>query len=121
MSFTQQNINDLILTSIGFLKSGENKDHSYLTKCLNKLLPFLEAMKEEGFSFQHIVSVGFIVDIDNVVSDWKFDMDDLEELERFIDNYTVNEICYGRPKDFDLPDDFDRHMLTEDLRIVQSV
>jgi len=73
-------------------------------------------MKKEGFSFQHIVSVE-----DNVVSDWKFDMDDVEELERYIDNYTMNEICFGYPADFDLPEDFDRHMLTEDLQIVQSV
>ena len=76
---------------------------------LNKLLPILSEMKEEGFSFQHIVSVE-----DNVVNDWKFDMDDVEELERYIDNYTVNEICYGSPT-------IDRHMLTEDLLIVQSV
>ena len=116
MTLTKQQVNNLILSSIGFLKSGTNKDHNYLTKCLSKLLPFLEAMKEEGFSFQHIVSVE-----DKVVSDWKFDMDDVEELERFIDNYTVNEICFGHPLDFDLPEDFDRHMLTEDLRIVQSV
>ena len=116
MTLTDQQVNDLISASIDFLKSGSNKDHNYLTKCLNKLLPVLEAMKEEGFSFQHIVSVE-----DNVVSDWKFDMDDVEELERYIDNYTVNEICYGSPEDFDLPEDFDRHMLTEELLIVKSV
>ncbi len=116
MTLTNQQVNDLISASIYFLKSGSNKDHNYLTKCLNKLLPVLEAMKEEGFSFQHIVSVE-----DNVVSDWKFDMDDVEELERYIDNYTVNEICFGYPADFDLPEDFDRHMLTEDLLIVKSM
>lgn len=116
MTFSEQHVKDLILTSISFLKSGSNKDHIYLTECLNKLLTTLVAMKEKGFSFQHIVSVE-----DNVVSDWKFDMDDVEELERYIDNYTVNEICFGYPADFDLPEDFDRHMLTEDLLIVQSV
>ena len=116
MSFNQQQINDLILTSIDFLKSGENKDHNYLTKCLNKLLPVLEVMKKEGLLFQHIVRVE-----DKVVSDWKFDMDDVEELERYIDNYTVSEICFGYPADFFLPEDFDRHMLSEDLLIVKSV
>ena len=109
MTLSQQQINDLILTSLDFLKYGTNKEHGYLTSRLNKLLPILSEMKEEGFSFQHIVSVE-----DNVVNDWKFDMDDLEELERYIDNYTVNEICYGSPT-------IDRHMLTEDLSIVQSV
>tara|TARA_B100001989_G_C24454995_1_gene421113 strand:+ start:152 stop:502 length:351 start_codon:yes stop_codon:yes gene_type:complete len=116
MAFSEQHVKDLILSSIDFLKSGSNKDHNYLTKCLNKLLPALEAMKEDGFSFQHIIKAD-----DNVVSNWKFDMDDVEELERFIDNYTMNEICFGYPADFDLPADFDRHMLTEDLLIVQSV
>ena len=109
MAFTQQHINELILTSLGFLKSGENKEHSYLASRLNKLLPTLLEMKNEGFSFQHIVSVE-----DNVVNDWKFDMDDVEELERYIDNYTVNEICNGSPT-------IARHMMTEDLLIVKSV
>jgi len=116
MSFTQQNINDLILTSLSFLKSGENKEHSYLASRLNELLPILSEMKNEGFSFQHIIKAH-----NQVVSDWEFDMDDVEELERFIDNYTMNEICFGYPADFDLPADFDRHSLTEDLLIVQSV
>ena len=113
MTLTNQQVNDLISTSIDFLKSGSNKDHNYLTKCLNKLLPSLEVMKEAGFSFQHIIKVD-----DHVVSDWKFDMDDVEELERYIDNYTMNEICFGYPADFDLPTDIDRHSLTEDLLIV---
>lgn len=116
MTLSQQQINDLILTSLDFLKSGTNKEHSYLTSCLNKLLPVLDAMKEEGFSFQHIVKVE-----DNVVSNWKFEMNDIEELERYVDNYTMNEICFGYTADFDVPEDFDRHMLTEDLLIVQSV
>ena len=119
MTLSQQHINNLILTSLSILKDGSNKEHGYLTSRLNKLLPILSEMKEEGFSFQHIVRVE-----DKVVSDWKFDMDDIEELERFIDNYTVNEICFGYPADFDLPDDFhvvDKHSLSEDLLIVQSV
>ena len=109
MTLSQQHINDLILTSLSLLKDGSNKEHDYLTSRLNKLLPILSEMKNEGFSFQHIVSVE-----DNVVNDWKFDMDDVEELERYIDNYTVNEICYGSPT-------IDRHMMTEDLLIVKSV
>ena len=109
MTLTNKHINNMIKTSISFLKDGSNKEHGYLTSRLNKLLPILSEMKEEGFSFQHIVSLE-----DNVVNDWKFDMDDVEELERYIDNYTVNEICYGSPT-------IDRHMLTEDLLIVQSV
>lgn len=116
MTLTNQQVNDLISAAIDFLKSGSNKEHNYLTQCLNKLLPILSDMKEAGFSFQHIIKVD-----DQVVSDWKFDMDDVEELERYIDNYTINEICFGYPADFDLPEDFDRHMLTEDLLIVQSV
>ena len=116
MTLSHQQINDLLLTSLSFLKSGSNKDHNYLTKSLNKLLPILTVMKEDGFSFQHIVSVE-----DNVVSDWKFDMDDVEELERFIDSYTVNDICYGSPEDYVLPEVFDIHSLTEDLLIIQSV
>ena len=86
---------------------------------LNKLLPVLVAMKEKGFSFQHIIKAD-----DKVVSDWKFDMDDVEELERFIDDYTMNEICFGYPADFDLPSTFHvvaKHSLTEDLSIVQIV
>ena len=116
MTLSQKQINDLILTSLDFLKYGTNKEHSYLASRLNKLLPVLEAMKEKGFSFQHIIKVD-----DHVVSDWKFDMDDVEELERYIDNYTMNEICFGYPADFDLPEDFDRHMLTEYLIIAKSV
>ena len=113
MTLSQQQINDLILISLDFLKYGTNKEHSYLASRLNKLLPVLEAMKEKGFSFKHIIKVD-----DQVVSDWKFDMDDVEELERYIDNYTMNEICFGYPADFDLPTDIDRHSLTEDLLIV---
>ena len=116
MEMSPQQINNLILTSLDFLKSGENKEHSYLASRLNKLLPVLDVMKEKGFSFQHIIKAD-----DQVVSDWKFDMDDVEELERYIDNYTVNEICFGYPADFDLPEDFDRHMLSEELLIVKSV
>ena len=115
MTLSQQQINDLILTSLDFLKSG-NKEHNYLTSCLNKLLPILDAMKGEGFSFQHVIKAH-----DKVVSDWKFEMNDVEELERFIDSYTLNEICFGYPADFDLPEDFDEHSLTEDLLIVKSV
>ena len=116
MTLTQQHINELILTSLDFLKSGSNKEHNYLASCLNKLLPILDAMKDEGFSFQHVIKAH-----DKIVSDWKFNMNDIEELERFIDNYTMNEICFGYPADFDLPEDFDKHSLTEDLLIVQSV
>ena len=110
MTFSEQKPSDSILKVINSLKTGTNKDHNYLTSRLSGLLPTLEAMKEEGFKFH-----------DNVVSSWKFDMDDVEELERYIDNYTMNEICFGYPADFDVPEDFDRHMLTEDLLIVQSV
>jgi hypothetical protein len=116
MTKRRQHINDLILTSLDFLKSGTNKEHSYLASNLNKLLPTLDAMKSAGFSFQHIITAH-----NKVVSNWKFDMNDVEELERFIDNYTMNEICFGYPDDFDLPEDFDKHSLTEDLLIVQSV
>jgi len=116
MTVNEQQKNDLILTNINSLKTGSNKDHNHLISCLNVLLPSLGEMKEKGFSFQHVVKV------DNVViSDWKFDMDDIEELERFIDSYTVNEICYGSPEDYDLPEVFDKHSMTEDLLIVQSV
>lgn len=119
MALSEQHSKELILSSINFLKSGSNKDHNYLTMCLNKLLPALEAMKEDGFSFQHIVKVDDI--LDRYVHFSNFDMDDVEELERFIDGYTVNDICYGSPEDYALPKVFDKHMLTEYLLIVQSV
>ena len=116
MTVNKQQKNELILSNINSLKTGSNKDHNHLTSCLNVLLPNLTEMKEKGFSFQHIVKVDNIV-----ISDWKFDMDDIEELERFIDSYTVNDICYGSPEDYDLPEVFDKHSMTEDLLIVQSV
>ena len=114
MTFDEQKPSDSILKVINSLKTGTNKDHNYLTSRLTGLLPILEVMKEEGFKFHHIVKVD-----DNVVSSWKFDMDDLDELERFIDSYTVNDICYGSPEDYDLPEVFDKHSMSEELLIVQ--
>ena len=114
MTFTQKHINNLILTAIGFLKSGANKDNIYLSERLNELLPVLKDMKKEGFLFHHTIKAE-----NEIISDWKFDMDDIEELERFIDNYTINEICFNSPKDFNLPEAFDKHSLSEVLLIVK--
>ena len=47
-------------------------------------------------------------------------MDDLDELERFIDSYTINEISFGDYADFDLPHNLDKHSMTEDLLIIQQ-
>jgi len=113
MSPAEQRNNTIMLT-INSLKSGDNKDHNYLASLLNDILPSLKTAKEEGYSFQHVIKAD-----GNVVSSWKFDMDDLDELERFIDNYTVNDICFGSPQDYDLPEVFDKHSLNEELFIVQ--
>ena len=110
----QREHNNSILSVINLLKSGDNKDHNYLASQLNDILPSLKIAKEEGYSFHHVIKAN-----GNVVSSWKFDMDDLDELERFIDNYNVNDICFGSPEDYDLPEVFDKHSLNEELFIAQ--
>lgn len=104
-----------LLTKINDLKNGDDKHHEWIKTNLIALAPERKALDRAGLEFHTVVTYG-----DEIVDASYFRITNDEELERYIDNYIINDILTGRAKDYDLPEDFDADLLEEKIEFCET-